>query len=61
MVTAIPEEWQWPGEPVPPPMFKSIRLLDDYCLRMIVQDMVAEYGANAVALKLADIAEELVL
>ena len=59
MVTAIPDEWQWPGTEQPP-VFKSVRDGADYKLRMVVQDMVAEHGSNRVALMLADIAEELI-
>jgi len=58
MVSAIPDEWQWPGTEQPP-VFMSVRSTQDYKLRMIVQDMVAEHGANRVALMLADIAEGL--
>lgn len=57
MVTAIPDEWQWPGTETVQPAKKTV---DDYRLRMIVQDMVAEHGANRVAIMLADIAEELI-
>ena len=59
MVTAIPDEWQWPGTEQPP-VFKSVRDGADYKLRMVVQDLVAVYGSTWVAVKLADIAEELI-
>lgn len=41
-------------------MFKSVRDGADYKLRMIVQDLVSVYGSTWVAVKLADIAEELI-
>lgn len=69
MVSAIPDEWQWPGMvdaqtafmgSAPKLATRCIQSLpQDYRLRMIVQDMVAEHGANRVAIMLADIAKEL--
>lgn len=58
MVTAIPDEWQWPGTE-PTLVFKSVRNPLEYKLRMLVEDMVAVHGRTLVAIVLADIAEGL--